>query len=126
MTKVIYFTVAAKPTVTEAGHITALAAYPGIDTLVVRNQAMVGNTDESPEEADYVLNAAGSGFVAPYDDDEDYPKITPTTPPLPTVLATEKVIRSGVEFLSNQVTGSYTNGYTPTIAAGVVGALVGS
>jgi hypothetical protein len=128
MPKVIYFTVAAVPTETEAGHIATLKTYPGVE-LAVRNQAVAGvnsPTDNTPEEADFVLNAAGSGFVAPYDDNEDYPKITPTTPPLPTLLGTEKIIRSGVEFAGPDKSGSYVNGWTPTIAAGVVTTMLAS
>lgn len=125
MTKIIYFTAAAVPTGTEQGHIDALKSYPGI-TLVVRNAAMVGNTDETPEEADYVANATGANFPVGYTDTDDYPITTAAAPPQPTLLGTEKIIRSGVEFAAPALGGAYVNGYTPTIADGVVTALAGS
>lgn len=42
------------------------------------------------------------------------------------VASDQLVITSGVEFLSPDVTGVYADGFTPTIVAGAVTALVGS
>lgn len=125
--KVIYFTASSIPTETEAGHIAALQAYPGLD-VAIRDASKVGvSTDQGePELADYVTNATGSNFPEGYDDTEDYPITTAAAPPMPTLLGTEKIIRSGVEFLSPDTTGSYVDGHTPTIAAGAVTALAAS
>ena len=121
--KIIYFTVAAVPTVTEAGEIAALAAYPEV-TLAVRNLAKISASDNA-EPADYVCSAAGNDFPANYPADP-YVRTTAALPPAPAVLSTQKIISSGVEFAGNDKTGSYVNGWTPTIAAGVVGAMLAS
>jgi hypothetical protein len=128
MAKIIYFTASAIPTETEAGHIAAFAAYPGID-LAIRNAAAVGiSTDQGePELADYVANATGADFPVGYDDTEDYPIASPTNPPVPAgILSTQKIITSGVEFLSPDQSGSWVDGHTPTIVAGAVTVLAGS
>lgn len=123
MTKVIYFTVAAVPTSGEQAEIDALTAYPGL-TVAVRNLSQIDATD-NPEDADYVCSLAGNNFPANYPADP-YVRTTAANPPAPALLATQMIIKSGVEFLSPEATGTYTNGYTPTIAAGAISALVGS
>lgn len=125
MTKVLYFTAADVPTVNEAAEIAILKDYPGVE-LGVRNASKLG-VYGSAEPADYVAGYnAGAAIPAPYDDTEDYPRTTAAEPPAPTVLGTQKIITSGVEFLAPATSGSRTDGWTPTIAAGVVTALTGS
>lgn len=128
MTKVIYFTVASKPTANELLDIAALQAYPGL-TVAVRDMSKVGvSTDQGePEVADYVASDAGNDFPEGYDDPGDYPVLDPAAPPAPDgLLGTQRVIYNGVEFLANDKTGVYVNGWTPTIAAGVVSTMLAS
>lgn len=123
--KVLYFTAGPVPTVNEAAEIATLLAYPGID-VGVRNAANLG-VYGSAEPADYVAGYnAGAAIPAPYNDTEDYPRTTAAQPPAPTLLATQKLLTSGVEFLGPATTGSRTDGWTPTIAAGAVTVLTGS
>jgi hypothetical protein len=125
MTKVLYFTASDVPTSNELAEINVLKNYPGIE-LGVRNASKLG-VYGSAEPADYVAGYnSGAAIPAPYNDTEDYPLTSAAQPPAPTVLGTQKVITSGVEFLSPAVGGSRTDGYTPTIADGVVTALTGS
>lgn len=121
MKKLIYFTAAAVPTVTEAGHIAIFEAIDGLETCV-RNVQKIASTD-NPEPADYVCNATGSDFPTNYPEDP-YVRVTAAAPPAPTVAATQKVITSGVEFAGPDKTGTYANGWTPTIAAGAVTAML--
>lgn len=121
--KVIYFTVAAVPTSNELAQINTLRAYPEI-TLAVRNLARI-DTDDNPETADYVCSYAGNDFPSNYPADP-YVRTTAAAPPAPAVLATQKVITSGVEFAGPDKTGSYVNGWTPTIAAGAVTVMAAS
>lgn len=121
--KIIYFTVAAVPTVDELAEINALRVYPEV-TLVVRNLQQIDATD-NPETADYVCSEAGNNFPTNYPEDP-YVRTTAAAPPAPTVLSTQKIISSGVEFLSDDKTGVYVNGFTPTIADGVVSTMLAS
>lgn len=125
MTKVLYFTASAAPTVNEAAEIAIFKAYPGIE-LGVRNASNLG-VYGSAEPADFVAGYnAGAAIPEPYDDTDDYPLASAAQPPEPTLIGTQKIITSGVEFASPAVSGERTDGYTPTIAAGVVTALTGS
>ena len=122
---VLFFTAASAPTVQETADIAALAEYPGL-TLRVRN-AGVETLREVPETADYVSDSnAGATIPDLYDDTDDYPRTYAANPPAPTVLSTQKVITSGVEFTGPATSGSRVDGWTPTIVAGAVTALTGS
>jgi hypothetical protein len=125
MVKVIYFTAGNVPTVNEASEISTLRSYPGVE-LAVRNAADMGVVG-SLEPADYVAGYNnGAAIPDGYDDTDDYPLTSAANPPRPTLLGTQRIIHSGEEFLSPAVGGERTDGYTPTIAAGVVTALTGS
>lgn len=120
--KVLYFTAAAVPTGPETTAITNLQN-DGRYSVFIRNAVGKNYEGGEPEACDFV---AGTIPTA-YSDAEDYPVINPSALPNPTNLpTTAKVINSGVEFLAPAPTGSRVDGYTPTIVAGVVTAIVGS
>lgn len=128
--KIGYFTAGAQPT---ANEIAEIAAYSGVGHTVCVRNVLAYDLDthqpgaDSAEDFDYVDAYAGTTIPAPYDDAEDFPVASPTAPPAAHApLSTQALITSGVEFLSPAVGGSRTDGYTPTIVAGVVTALTGS
>jgi hypothetical protein len=130
MSKIGYFTAGPKPTNNEQSEIDALAA-AGHDVMV-RDVTKYTASSYQPavaglEEFDYVRAYAGTTYPADYDDTGDFPVADPAAPPSAVTLpGTQKLLSSGVEFLSPAITGSRTDGYTPTISGGVVTALAGS
>lgn len=128
--KIGYFTAAAQPT---ANELTEIGKYvtAGHDVCVRNAAAYALSTNQpgadSAEDFDYVDAYAGTTIPEPYDVAEDFPVASPDAPPAAhTLPGTQAIITSGVEFLAPAPTGSRTDGYTPTIAAGVVTALTGS
>jgi hypothetical protein len=76
------------------------------------------------EEADYAMDSnSGATIPAAF---SGLTVASKTTPPAPPILSTQKVITSGVEFAANDKTGTYVNGWTPTITAGVVSTMLAS
>lgn len=128
--KIGYFTAGPKPTTDETTEINALAA-AGHDVLIRDVNKYAAGTYQPAadglEDFDYVRAYAGTTYPTDYDDTGDFPVADPAAPPSSVTLpGTQKIITSGVEFLSPDATGSYTNGFTPTIAAGVVTAIAKS
>lgn len=154
--KVLYFTANTKPTTEEAAEIAAIAALPGYVVAVrnaIRNTDEA-TAVANPEEADWVAGTPPEPYdddqVYPVLDVGDIPTpglveegdtivltdaagttldctlvITDGVPTL-TMATTAKIIKSGVEFLSPDQTGSWVDGHTPTIVAGAVTVLAGS
>ena len=72
------------------------------------------------EEGDTIVLTDGAGTTL------DCTLVVTDGVPTLTCAGTAKIIKSGVEFLSPAAGGARTDGYTPTIAAGEVTAIVGS
>jgi hypothetical protein len=130
MARIGYFTAGPTPTANETTEINTLAA-AGHD-VCVRDVTKYGTSTDQPaadglEDFDYVRAYAGTTYPTDYDDTGDYPVADPAAPPSAVTLpGTQKLITSGVEFLSPDATGVYVNGFTPTIAAGAVTAIAKS
>jgi hypothetical protein len=128
--KIGYFTAGPQPTSNELAEITAYRNV-GHDVSIRDVTKYALDTYQpgefSLEAFDYVDAYAGTTIPEPYDDTELYPVASPSAPPAAHApLSTQKLITSGVEFLSPAVSGERTDGYTPTIVAGAVTALTGS
>lgn len=124
-TKIGFFTAAAKPTTQEAADILIMQNL-GFK-VAVRDAASYVASDSDPEDFDYVMDSnSGANIPADYANTGDYPRASKTAPPAPDLLSTQKVITSGVEFAGNDKTGSYVNGWTPTIVDGVVSTMLAS
>jgi len=118
----LYFTASAVPTGPETTAIETLQN-DGRYSVFVRNATGKNYEGGEPEAADFVAGTIPTAYA----DAGDYPVIDPSALPDPTnIPATSKVIRSGVEFAAPAATGSYANGYTPTIVGGAVTAIAGS
>lgn len=125
-TKIGFFIAGTKPTTQEAADILIMQNL-GFNVAVRSALNYVPATSDEPEQFAYVMDSAsGANIPTDYADTNDFPRASKTQPPAPDVLSTQKVITSGVEFLSPAVSGSRTDGYTPTIVAGAVTALAGS
>jgi hypothetical protein len=127
MGKVIFFTAGETATVGEAADIAQLIAAMAANITDVA----VRRGDLAAEDYSYGAGLEAADFVAgtipaAYDDEEDFPVINPDALAPSGVPSTSKVIASGVKFTGPAITGSYVDGYTPTIVAGVVTALVAS
>lgn len=124
-TKIGFFTAGPKPTNDEAAAILIMQNLGFI--VAVRNAAADNYGGDEPEDFDYVMDYDdGSLIPAAYADTEDYPRASKTVPPAPDLLSTQRVITSGVEFAGSDKTGSYVNGWTPTITNGVVSTMLAS
>jgi hypothetical protein len=124
-TKIGFFTAAAKPSTQEAADILIMQNL-GFD-VKVRNALGNNYTDGDPEAFDYVMDStSGTTIPAAYANTTTYPRTSKTAPPAPTLLSTQTVITSGVEFAGNDKSGTYVNGWTPTIVAGVVSTMLAS
>lgn len=127
MGKIIFFTAGEKATAGEATDIAQLVASmaANITDVAVRRgdlPAASYNYGAGVEAADFV---AGT-IPTPYSNAGTYPVIDPDAIPPSGVPSTSKVIKSGVKFTGPAITGSYVNGYTATIVAGAITALVAS
>lgn len=152
--KVIYFTAGTAPDENEQAEIDLIAANPAYSVSVRNATLQTTDPDADPEAADYVAGSPPSDYDDPGDypvlDISNIPTaslveegdtivltdasgttlnctlvVTDGVPTL-TMASTAKIIKSGVEFLSPAVSGSRTDGYTPTIVAGDVTVLAGS
>jgi hypothetical protein len=125
-TRIGFFTATTVPTTQEAADILVFKNL-GFKVCVRNAEAYVAATTDEPEDFDYVADSnSGNNIPADYADTGDYPRASKTAPPTPEVLSTQAVITSGVEFASPDASGTYVNGFTPTIANHVVTALTGS
>ena len=121
MKTVIYFTAGQLATGPEQTAIDAITAVPGFN-VKVRSALGANYTGGIPEQADFVAGTRPSAYA----NTTTYPEFNPASPPAQDVGATQKVLSSGVKFTGPAITGTYVNGYTPTIVNGVVTGLVAS
>jgi hypothetical protein len=123
--KILFFTAASKPTTQENTDINIMLDL-GFNVGVRAAPAYAkGNVQGGTlETADYAMDSnAGATIPAAF---SGLSVASKTAPPAPPLLSTQRVITSGVEFAGNDKTGTYINGWTPTIVAGAVSTMLAS